>query len=117
MEVQKNRSITLRMRDGLAGLAEGWNRERAVRTHLMLAGAGLLVLILASVRLNWLLTYLVLGVLGLAAELMNGAIEATLDRLHPADDSDVGAAKDMSSAAALVIDAATVGVFVWALMS
>jgi diacylglycerol kinase (ATP) len=117
MEVQKNRPIGLRLRDGLAGLFEGCSRERAVRTQMILAGAGLVVLVVFSAELTWLLAYVVLAVLGLAAELLNGAIEAALDRLHPAASADIGAAKDMSSAAPLVIDVAAVGIFVLALIS
>jgi diacylglycerol kinase len=55
--------------------------------------------------------------LGLAAELMNGAIEAALDYPHPGASADIGAAKDMSSAATLVIDLAAVVVFVLALIT
>lgn len=82
----------------------------------MLAGVGLLVLIGFGVRSSSILTYVVLSLLGFAAELLNGALEASLDRLHPADDADIGAAKDMSAAAALVVNLATIAVFVWALM-
>ena len=105
------------MRNGLSGLAEGWQRERSLRTQLILSVAGLAVLVVSAAGAHWLVAYFVLAVLGLAAELLNGALEAALDRLHPSDDADIGAAKDMSSAAALVINLAAAAVFVWALLS
>ena len=52
----------------------------------------------------------------LAAELVNAALEALIDRLHPDYDSEIGAAKDMSSAAVLVINLAAGAAFVIALV-
>lgn len=105
-----------RARDGLAGLREGVRRETSVRTHLVLSGAAIVGLIVAGPDLPWVLALFVLIVLGLAVELLNGALEAALDRLHPNHDPLVGTAKDMGSAAALVINVAAVLVFLTAVL-
>jgi diacylglycerol kinase (ATP) len=62
------------------------------------------------------LAFVVLLVTGLAAELINDAVESLLDRLHPDNDPAIGAAKDMASAAAFVINAAAAALLVCALL-
>ena len=116
MAEQKNRPIGQRYRDGVTGLVQGWRREPSIRLHLLLAVPGLAVLLLTNPRLPWLLSFLILMVLGLAIELINASLEALLDRLHPAQDVEVGAAKDMGSAAALVVNVAAAGAFLGALL-
>ena len=116
MAEQKNRPIHRRFRDGAAGLAQGWRRERSIRLHLLLAAPALPIILLSKPSLPWLLAFLILLVLGLAIELINAALEALLDRLHPDHDAEIGAAKDMGSAAALVVNMAAAATFVVALL-
>jgi diacylglycerol kinase (ATP) len=97
-------------------LAEGWRREKALRTHVTVSVAGLGVLAIADVDRSWWLTVFVLVIAGISAELVNGSIEAMLDRLHPEQHPEVGAAKDMASAAAFVINAAAALLFTAALL-
>lgn len=92
--------------DSLSGLRRGWCHDRAIRNHVLFSGIALIALIAARPPVAWVLSCLVLLVAGLAAELVNGAIEALLDRLHPDLHPSIGAAKDMSSAAAFVINVA-----------
>ena len=113
----KQRPLRRRMRDGLAGLAHGWRRERSLRTQVIASGAAVLVLLAIAAPLPWLVAVLVLLAFGLAAELINAALEALLDRLHPDYDVEIGAAKDMSSAAVLVVNVASAVTFVAALMT
>ena len=117
MKSEEGRPIHRRAADGLKGLGEGFRRERAVRTHLIFSAASLIMLIWVRPALAWTLTVAVLLVLGLTVELINGAVEASLDRLHPRVDSEIGAAKDMASAAAFVINCAAVTAAIGALVS
>jgi len=96
---------------------EGWRRERSLRTQLIFSAAAVLVLLVAHAKLPWLLAVLALLALALAAELINAAFEALLDRLHPGHDAEIGAVKDMSSAAVLVINLAAGAAFVAALLA
>ncbi|MGH6706084.1 MAG: diacylglycerol kinase [Sphingomicrobium sp.] len=116
MAEQKNRPIHRRFRDGIAGLTQGWRRERSIRLHVLLAAPALAVVFLSKPHLPWLVAFLILLVLGLAIELINASLEALLDRLHPAHDAEIGAAKDLGSAAALVVNAAAAGAFLGALL-
>ena len=115
MTEDKDRALPHRFRNGLAGLAQAWTRERSLRTQIIVSALGVLLLVIAGVRFEWLLAVIALLALALAAELVNAAIEALLDRLHPAHDPEIGAAKDMSSAAVLVLNLAAGIVFIAAL--
>ena len=116
MTEPKNRPIGLRIRDGVAGLVQGWRRERSIRLQLLLTVPGLAFLLLMKPKLPWLLAFLVLLVLSLAIELINASLEALLDRLHPAHDTEIGAAKDLGSAAAHVVNVPAAGTFLGALI-
>ena len=100
------RWIGSRVMDSLTGLRTGWRREASLRLHFSLALLGIIVTILVRPPLPWTIGFLVLLVLSAAMELMNAALEALLDRLHPAHDPEIGAAKDMASAAAFVVNVA-----------
>jgi diacylglycerol kinase (ATP) len=117
MSEAKDRPLPHRLCDGLAGLRKCWKRERSLRTQVLVSAAAVLMLLIMRPPLPWLLAVLVLLAIALAAELFNGAIEALLDRLHPGFDVDIGAAKDMSSAAVLVLNVAAAAAFVGALIS
>ena len=116
MGEKKGRPFGQRWRDGVAGLVQGWHRESSVRLHLLLAVPGVAGVLLTKPRLAWLLAFVVLLVLGLAIELINASLEALLDRLHPAHDAEIGAAKDLGSAAALVVNLAAAAAFLGAIL-
>jgi len=111
------RPLSQRLKDGLRGVREGWRRDQAMRTHAMLSAAGILVLLIMEPPVAWSLALVVLVVAGVSAELVNSALEAALDKLHPDLDPTIGAAKEMASAAAAVINIAAVGVFLGAVLA
>jgi diacylglycerol kinase (ATP) len=115
--MSKRRPLRDRLVDGLRGFALGWRRERSFRTQLILLAVGGALLVAAGVSPAWLLAFGVIAALALAAELVNAALEAMLDRLHPDHHDEIGAAKDMSSAAVLVINLAAAVTFVAALLT
>ena len=108
----KGRSLLRRSTDGLRGLAQGWRREQSLRTQIVGSAAALVVILLLQPPLVWQLVLAATMSVGIAAELLNASIEALLDRLHPQHDQEIGAAKDMSSAAVLVINIASTAIFV-----
>ena len=114
--VRKHRSKSEKIADSLSGLRKGWVHDRAIRTHAIFSAIGLIALAIARPPIAWVLAFVVLLVVGLAAELINDAVETLLDRLHPDSDPAIGAAKDMSSAAAFAINAAAAAVLVCALL-
>ena len=114
--MQKHRPILAKIADSLSGLRKGWDHDPAIRTHAIFSAVGLIALAIARPPIAWVLAFVVLLVAGLAAELINDAVEALLDRLHPESDATIGAAKDMSSAAAFAINAVAAAVLVCALV-
>ena len=105
------------MADGLRGIREGWKRDQAIRTHALLSSAGIVVLLVIRPPVAWTLAVVVLVVAGLAAELMNSALEAALDKVHPDLDPAIGAAKEMASAAAAVINLSAIALFLGAILT
>ena len=103
-----SRPIYERAADSCRGLSEGVRRDRSVRTHLLFALFAVAALAWLKPAMAWSLAVAVLLVLGLVVELLNGALEVLLDRLHPDRDEEIGAAKDMASAAAMVINCAAI---------
>ncbi|MEO5492990.1 MAG: diacylglycerol kinase [Sphingomonas sp.] len=89
----KNRPFAERLGFALAGWRAGWRRERSFRTQVMIgvvATAALVVLHPAPVW--WALLALLIAMI-LALELLNGAIEAVIDLLHPELHGEIKAAK------------------------
>jgi len=107
----KQRSLIRRSADGLRGLAEGWRREQSLRTQVLASALALAIVLYLRPPLIWQLALAAMLTVGFAAELLNGSIEALLDRVHPDHDPEIGAAKDMSSAAVLVINIASAAIF------
>lgn len=98
----KGQPFIKRMGFALHGLRLAVQREGSLRTHL-LAAATVLVLLLATrpAPLWWALLALAVGLV-LVAELVNSALEALIDHLHPERHPEIGAAKDIAAGAALV---------------
>ena len=117
MRWKQGRPLMQRMADGLRGIGECWKRDQAMRTHVPVSAAGIVVLLVVRAPVAWTLAVVVLVVAGLAAELMNSALEAALDKLHPDHDPAIGAAKEMASAAAAVINLSALALFLGAILA
>lgn len=102
----KNRPFAERLGFGLTGWRTGWRRERSFRTQAMLGLVALAALIVLHPAPIWWALVAVLVALILALELLNGAIEAVIDLLHPGLHGEIKAAKDMVAGAVLAISAA-----------
>ena len=104
--VRKNPWILRRAAYGIAGLRRAWRRERAFRSQVLLAALALAILAAVGTSpLGWAVMVFALGA-AIGIEAINAAIEALLDRLHPEHHPEIGAAKDIASAAAFVTNGA-----------
>ncbi len=113
----KNRPFAQRIGFALAGLGEGWRRERSFRTQVAMA-----VLVAAALTVLrpdaiwWALIGFVVAVV-LAMELFNSALEALVDLLHPESHPEIRILKDMAAASVLLVSCGAVAVAVCLVMS
>jgi undecaprenol kinase len=107
----KNRPFIHRLRFALAGLLEGWKRERSFRTQVFLGVLVVIVVLVLGASLIWCAVVALAIALVLAAELLNSALEALIDHLHPDAHASIRVAKDMAAASVLLVSlgAAAVG--------
>lgn len=106
----KNRGFGERVGFALAGWRAGWRREASFRTQVALAGFALAaLLVLRPAPIWWAIVAVSVGLV-LALELINSALEAVIDLLHPSLHPEIKAAKDMLAGAVLVISVAALAV-------
>jgi len=107
----KNRPFTERLAFAVAGLRVGWRLERSFRTQAGFAGLAFAVLLVLQPAPIWWAVVGAVSATVLLLELVNSALEALVDLLHPAHHPEVGAIKDMMAGAVLLasIGAAAVG--------
>lgn len=108
----KNQPLYRRVRFALAGVAAGWRREANFRIEIAAAAVALAVLLaFRPAALWWAIVALTVSVV-LAVELVNAALEAIIDRMHPDEHPAIRTAKDIAAAAVLIaaVGAACVGV-------
>jgi diacylglycerol kinase (ATP) len=99
-----------RLAFALHGLRLAAGREASFRTQLAAAAAVLaLLLVSRPAPLWWAVMALAVGLV-LVAELINSALEAVVDRLHPERHPEIGAAKDIAAGAVLVASGIAVAV-------
>jgi diacylglycerol kinase (ATP) len=102
----KNRPFRERMGFAVEGIRTGWRREASFRTQTAMAGVALLALIVLRPAPIWWALVAVTCALVLALELLNSAMEAVIDLLHPGIHPAIKLAKDMLAGAVLAISAA-----------
>jgi len=102
MSAHKARSHYHRVTFALAGLRHAWQAERGVRLHLLavLVVAGVLAWLRPPAEW-WALAALACALV-IAAELLNTAVEALADHLHPERDPAIAIVKDCAAAGVLI---------------
>jgi diacylglycerol kinase (ATP) len=115
----KNRPLHERMGFALAGLRAALASEASVRTEALALVLWIGVLCwLQPAPVWWALSILSMQLL-IAVELLNSALEAAVDRLHPERHPAIGMAKDVAAGAVflMVIAGLTVGALtVWSVL-
>lgn len=106
----KNGRFAARLAFALAGLRLVFSREKSFRAQVLLAGAAALALLVLRPGLLWTALVVLAAAFVLALELVNSALEYLLDRLHPAQSREIGAAKDAAAAAVLLASLAAAAI-------
>ena len=113
----KNRPFHQRLGFAVAGIREGWRRERSFRTQVLLGGLAVVaLLILRPAPIWWALFVLIIALIW-AMELMNSALETLIDHLHPGLHDEIRALKDMAAGAVLVLSLASLVIAAMMLLS
>ena len=108
----KGRPLRERLGFAAAGIAAGFRREQSFRVHVGIAAAALVVLLAVRPTAVWWALFSVVAALVTAFELVNEALEALIDLLHPDIHPEIKAVKDMLSGAVMLAGAAALGVAV-----
>ncbi|MET0308945.1 MAG: diacylglycerol kinase [Sphingomonas sp.] len=103
----KNRPFRVRMGFALSGIRACWRGEASFRTQARLAALALTALLVLRPAPIWWAVVAICCALVLALELVNSAMEAVIDRLHPEVHPAIGLAKDMLAGAVLVMSLAS----------
>ena len=108
----KGHPFKARLGYAMAGLRAAWRSEKSLRTHAV--ATVLIVILLVLTRapaLWWAVMALTIGAV-VASELLNTALEALADHLHPQQHPAIGLSKDVAAGAVLVssVAALVVGV-------
>ncbi len=101
-EIAKNRNLPERVRHACSGVALAWRRERSLRTQAWAVLALLAALAISGpAPVGWAVAGLA-ATLVLAAELVNSALEALIDHLHPESHPGIKRVKDIAAGSVLV---------------
>ena len=99
----KNQPFLNKLQNACAGIRWAWIAERNFRTHIVLGGLTLMLFSWLQPTAFWWALIILCITLILAAELINSAIEALIDHLHPELHVTVGQVKDMLAGMVLVL--------------
>lgn len=102
----KNSDIIMRARFSVQGIGWAWRSERSLQDHVLISIAILAGLVWAGVEPFWIALVGLAVAVGWSMEIANAGFEKLCDKLHPAHDPAIGAAKDMASAAAFTVNMA-----------
>jgi diacylglycerol kinase (ATP) len=106
----KNRSVPERFLFALHGIGSAWLREGSFRLEILCACLAVALLAWLRPTLLWWAVGVLMIALVLAAELINSAIEALADHLHPDLHAEIRAVKDMAAGGILVLNGAALAI-------
>lgn len=109
--MSKNQSLYKRFQFAWNGLRSTFKQENSFKTEVALAVVATIILYFLKAEPIWWVIFLILMGSILALELVNTAIENSLDRLHPEHNEQIGLAKDCAAAAIFLMCVISVIVF------
>lgn len=104
----KNQSFPKKVRNALSGIGFAWAEERNFRIQVFFGAVTFVVFSIVRPSAFWWALIVLCVALVLVAELVNSAIEALSDHLHPQLHPVVGKVKDMLAGMVLVMSTGAV---------
>lgn len=114
---QKGRPLIDRFRIAFKGIGEALRREKSLRIHYFATACVIVFCLLTRPPAVWSAIFLALCALVISLEMVNSALEAILDRLHPDQHPEIGFAKDCLAGAVMVASVVSLAVFITYLVS
>lgn len=108
----KGKPLIERFRIAFKGIGEACRREKSLRIHFLATFCVIVFCLIFHPPVIWCAVFLVLCALVISLEMVNSALEAILDRLHPDHDPEIGFAKDCLAGAVMVASLTSVVVFI-----
>ena len=102
----KNAAFFVRLGFAWSGIRTVWRRERSFRTQVSLAALAVLATAILRPGLIWCAAVALSIALVLALEVLNSALEAMIDHLHPDIAPAIKIAKDAAAGAVLIASVA-----------
>ena len=100
--MMKGHRFSARLGFAWAGLRAAWRQEKSLRTHALATAAVVVALLWTrSPGLWWAIMAVTIGLV-VDTELINTAIEALCDHLHPQQHEAIGLTKDVAAGAVLM---------------
>jgi diacylglycerol kinase len=112
----KRHAFVRRLGFAVDGIRAAWRRERNFRIQLVFAGALVVLLLALRPGFYWAAIFLLVAALVLSAEMINSALEALIDHLHPDIHPEIRIIKDMAAGAVLVFSLTALliaALFIW----
>ena len=106
----KNQPFLNKIQFSLNGIKAAYKTEKSFRTQIVFSFLSILLLIIIRPKAIWVGIFLLSNALVIGTELINTAIEATLDQIHPEKHPLVAKAKDCAAGAVFVASVGTIGV-------
>lgn len=101
----KGHRFTDRLGFAWDGLRTAWRMEKSLRTHAWATAGAVAALLITQAPATWWGVMALTIALVVSAELLNTAIEALADHLHPQRHEAIKRTKDVAAAAVLVASA------------
>tara|TARA_R110001583_G_scaffold194959_1_gene367955 strand:- start:4722 stop:5108 length:387 start_codon:yes stop_codon:yes gene_type:complete len=99
----KNRPFFQKLRFAINGFSYAMHNEKNMRRHVALGSVAILVFAVVQVTYIWWALISICIALIIASELINSALEALIDHIHPEYHSNIGHVKDMLAAMVLIL--------------
>ncbi|MEH6713185.1 MAG: diacylglycerol kinase [Paraglaciecola polaris] len=106
----KNRPFYQKLGFAINGLSYAIRHEANMRRHVLIGSVTILVFAVVQVAyIWWALISICIGLI-IASELINSALEALIDHIHPEYHSNIGHVKDMLAAMVLILSISALSV-------
>lgn len=112
MSIEKNKPFFRRFNFALNGILAAFKKEHSIRLQTLAACVLFIFCLLLQPPIFWCALFITLVALVICLEMVNTAVEALCDRLHPERHESIEFVKDVLAGATLIASLASLSVFI-----